>query len=469
MEFYIFSIVAFLAGLVIAYWLMKSRYERIMPEMERDNKIQKELLLQRSREIADLQLERNRLLSEAGRLAGQLEQVADRLDEKTREWAQAIRKSDEHWQELTGARKQLEYQEENLERLKAEMLAMSTRMNADFRQMADAILEEKSKKFTDLNEEKMRSVLDPLRLNLAEFRSKVEETYDKESKQRFSLEKELQRLMELNQQLGRDASNLTNALKQNNKVVGNWGEMILESLLENSGLTRGREFFVQEFLKDEVGNRIRDDEGSMLQPDITVLYPDGRRLIIDSKMSLLAYENYNSCEDPLSGAGFMKEHCQSLRAHIDSLARKQYPKYAGAALDLVILFVPLEPAYFLALREDPGLWKYAFDRKVLLTTSTHLLAILKIVGEFWKVDLQNRNALEIAEKAGALYDKFAGFVEVMDQLGVSLAKAESSFQLARKRLSEGTGNLLRRSEELKRMGAKTNRVIVWKDEEEEQQ
>jgi DNA recombination protein RmuC len=468
METVIYIAIACVVGALLGYVFTKTRNHNIVPVLRRENNVLQQSITRLSEELKSVGLQNSRLLTENGRLTGQLEQTSERLEERNIELTATSAKLISAREELISSARQLQFQQENLERLKAEFQSMSATMHADFRNMADTILEEKSRKFTDLNEEKMRGVLEPLKSNLAEFKSKVEETYDKESKQRFSLEKELNRLVELNQQLGQEASNLTNALKQNNKVLGNWGEMILESLLENSGLTRGREYFVQEFLRDESGNRVRDNNGSMLQPDITVLYPDGRRLIIDSKMSLLAYESYNSCADQTAGGGFLKDHCQSLRSHIENLSRKEYPKYAGAALDLVILFVPLEPAYFLALREDPTLWKYAFDRKVLLTTSTHLLAILKIVGEFWKVDLQNRNALEIAEKAGALYDKFAGFVEVMDQLGGSLEKAALNFQLARKRLSEGTGNLIKRSEELKRMGAKTNRSILWKDDGSEE-
>jgi len=460
----VYLAVALLGGALLGYLFTKTRNETVVPILKRENNALQHSITRLEEELKSAAFQNNRLLTENGRLTGQLEQTSFRLDERSTELASMTTNFTAAREELISSARQLQFQQENLDRLKEELQGMSVTMRADFRHMADTILEEKSRKFTDLNEEKMRGVLEPLKSNLAEFKTKVEETYDKESKQRFALEKELNRLMELNLQLGQEASNLTNALKQNNKVLGNWGEMILESLLENSGLTRGREYFVQEFLRDESGNRVRDMNGSMLQPDITVLYPDGRRLIIDSKMSLLAYESYHSCVDPTTGVRFLKDHCQSLRSHIENLSRKEYPKYAGEALDLVILFVPLEPAYFLALREDPTLWKYAFDRKVLLTTSTHLLAILKIVGEFWKVDLQNRNALEIAEKAGALYDKFAGFVEVMDQLGNSLEKAASNFQLARKRLSEGTGNLIRRSEELKRMGAKTNRSILWKEE-----
>src|SRR5688572_23500444 len=358
METVIYIAVACLVGALLGYVFTKTRNESIVPVLKRENNVLQHNISRLEEELKSVGLQNSRLLTENGRLTGQLEQNSVRLEERNTEFMATSAKLTTAREELISAARQVQFQQENLERLKGEFQAMSATMRADFRNMADTILEEKTKKFTDLNEEKMRSVLEPLKSNLAEFKLKVEDTYEKESKQRFSLERELNRLMELNMQLGQEASNLTNALKQNNKVLGNWGEMILESLLENSGLTRGREYFVQEFLRDEFGNRVRDHNGSMLQPDITVQYPDGRKLIIDSKMSLLAYESYHSCVDQDAGGGFLKDHCQSLRSHIENLSRKEYPKYAGAALDLVILFIPLEPAYFLALRQDPTLWKY---------------------------------------------------------------------------------------------------------------
>jgi DNA recombination protein RmuC len=299
-------------------------------------------------------------------------------------------------------------------------------MRFEFKSLANSILEEKTKKFTEVNEEKMQNLLNPLRENLSDFRKKVEETYDKESKQRFSLEEKIRDLVLMNSKLSDEANNLTNAFRMNNKVQGNWGEMILESLLEHSGLTKNREYFVQDFLKDTAGNIIRDEHGKSFQPDVTIVYPDGRKVIIDSKVSLLAYDAYASCAQANDQVNCLKEHIRSMRAHIDGLSGKNYPKYAGQALDYVILFVPVEPAFLVAVKEDTLLWKYAYDKRILLVSPTNLLAVLKIIADLWKVELQNRNAIAIAEKAGSLYDKFVLFTENLKLVGDHLHKASEA-------------------------------------------
>jgi DNA recombination protein RmuC len=305
----------------------------------------------------------------------------------------------------------------------------------------------------------MKGLLDPLQLHLKEFKLKVEETYDKESKERFSLEKELRVLIELNKQLGEEANNLTHALKYNNKVQGNWGEMILESLLEHSGLTRDREYFIQEYLRDQSGTIIKDEDGRAMQPDVTIVYPDQRKVIVDSKMSLVAYEQYVNAAGMEESERALKEHIKSVRQHIEGLSRKNYPRYAGNALDYVILFIPVEPAFLLAVKEDQQLWKYAYDKRILLVSPTNILAVLKIIVDLWKVEKQSQHAIEIAEKAGALYDKFVLFMESMELVGTHLQKATDAHGTAIKRLAVGNGNLVKQAERLKEMGAKTSRQL----------
>jgi DNA recombination protein RmuC len=329
----------------------------------------------------------------------------------------------------------------------------------EFRNLAQTIMEEKTQKFTELNEEKMKAILDPLKSEIGKFKTKVEETYDKESKERFSLGKEVQRLIEMSQQVSQEANNLTTALKGNNKMQGNWGEMILESLLENSGLTKGREYFVQEFIRDNAGNVIKDENGKGLQPDITICYPDGRKLIIDSKVSLIAWEECISHEDREEQMRCLQDHIKSLRQHIDGLSRKNYPKYA-LALDYVLLFIPIEPAFLEAVKTDIHLWKYAYEKKILLVSPTNLFAVLKIVADLWKVEMQNKNAIEIADKAGALYDKFVGFIDNMQDVGKKISDAGEAYDAAFKQLSTGRGNLVNRVEELKKMGANAGKQIA---------
>ncbi len=335
---------------------------------------------------------------------------------------------------------------------KQELEQMGDRFKFEFRNLAQSILEEKTLKFTEVNEQKMNAILIPLKEELGLFKKKVEDTYDKESKERFSLGKEIEKLVQMSQQVSQEANNLTTALKGNNKMQGNWGEMILESLLENSGLTKGREYVVQEFIKDSAGNIVKDEHGKGLQPDIVIYYPDKRTIIIDSKVSLIAWEQYIAEEQVNEQKKWLQEHVRSLRNHIDGLSKKNYPKYA-LALDYVLLFIPIEPAFLEAVKTDSQLWKYAYERKILLVSPTNLLAVLKIIADLWKVEQQNRHAIEIADKAGALYDKFVAFTINLEDVGKKINDAQRSYDDAFKQLSTGRGNLIGRTEELKKMGA----------------
>jgi DNA recombination protein RmuC len=262
----------------------------------------------------------------------------------------------------------------------------------------------------------------------------------------------------MSQLVSREANNLTTALKSNNKLQGNWGEMILESLLANSGLTLGREYFLQEFIRDVAGNIVRDENGKAFQPDVTIYYPDRRKIIIDSKVSLIAWEQCISCDDTEQQQLFLLNHIRSLRNHIDDLSKKNYARYA-LALDYVLLFIPIEPAFLEAVKTDLNLWKYAYDKKILLVSPTHLFAVLKIVADLWKIEQQNKNAIDIAEKAGALYDKFVGFVDNMESVGRKLEDATDCYTEAFKQLSSGRGNIIARIQELKKMGAKADKQL----------
>ncbi|MEO6547843.1 MAG: DNA recombination protein RmuC [Ferruginibacter sp.] len=356
---------------------------------------------------------------------------------------------------------QLDNAYEKLSAQKLELEAIGENLRFEFRNLAQGILEEKTAKFTLVNEEKMKAILDPLKIELVDFKKKVDDTYDKESKERFTLGKEVQRLIEMSLQVSQEANNLTTALKGNNKQQGNWGEMILESILSYSGLTKGREFFTQEFIRDNAGNIIRDDNGKALQPDVTVVYPDERRIIIDSKVSLVAWDKYVSEENLVAQKQFLKDHIQSIRNHIDSLVKKNYPQYARA-LDYVLLFIPIEPAFLEAVKTDLQLWKYAYDKRIMLVSATNLLAVLKIIADLWKVEQQNLNAIEIADKAGALYDKFVGFLVNFELVGKKLQDAHQSYEDAFRQLTTGKGNITGKIEELKKMGANANKQLPEK-------
>lgn len=328
----------------------------------------------------------------------------------------------------------------------------------EFGELAQQIMEVNSKKFTQQNQEQIGQILQPLKTELGDFKKKVEETYDKESKERFTLGREIDRLVQMSLQVSTEANNLTTALKGNNKMQGNWGEMILESILEHSGLVKGREYLVQEFIKDQAGNIIKDENGRGLQPDVTIFYPDQRKLIIDSKVSLVAWDEYSSETDPVLQEAALKRHIASIRAHMDGLSRKNYPKYAQA-LDYVLLFIPIEPAFLEAVKKDTQLWKNAYDKKIMLVSPTNLLAVLKIIADIWKVTQQTNNAVEIAERAGFLYDKFVLFLENLEIVGKKMAEAQTGYEAAMKQLSSGRGNLIGKVEELKKMGAAASKQI----------
>ena len=449
-------ILAFISGILLtaaAVWLLRSRL-LIKSDDTAANHLQS-LVNERNQ----LVVHRNQLLAELGEVKGGFNAAVKQLEETKGELQVQSQLASAARGEVAKLAEMLRSSEEKLSAQKKDLEETDKRMRFEFRSLADSILEEKTKKFTEVNEEKMKSILDPLRQKLTDFKKQVEETYEKESNQRFSLEKEIRQLVLMNSKLSDEANNLTNAFRMNNKVQGNWGEMILESLLEHSGLTKGREYFVQEFLKDTAGNIIRDEHGKSFQPDVTIVYPDGRKVIIDSKVSLIAYDAYATCAQAADQVNCLKEHIRSLRTHIDGLSGKNYPKYAGQALDYVILFVPVEPAFLVAVKEDAQLWKYAYDKRILLVSPTNLLAVLKIIADLWKVELQSRNAIAIAEKAGSLYDKFVLFTENLKVVGDHLHKASEAHSNAMGQLSEGRGNLIRQTQQLKEMGAKANKKL----------
>lgn len=352
----------------------------------------------------------------------------------------------------------LQSKEEQLRHQQTELLNTREQLNKDFQILANKILEEKSSRFTDINRLNMESILKPLGEKLSEFKTKVEETYDKESKQRFSLEERIRELVVLNHQISEDANNLTKALKGNNKIQGNWGEMILESILEKSGLKKGEEYFSQDMLTDENGQKILNSENKALQPDIVILYPGGRKIVIDSKVSLNGYIRYVEADTDEARIISEKEHIISIKKHIDELSSKAYQDYIES-LDFVMMFIPNEPAYILAMQLDSGLWDYAYRKRILLISPTNLIASLKVVADLWKREAQSRNAQEIAKRGAILYDKFAGFVETLQEVGKNIDRTQKSYDKAFIQLKDGNGNLIRQAEMLKELGIKPQKEL----------
>jgi DNA recombination protein RmuC len=333
-----------------------------------------------------------------------------------------------------------------------EMQEAREQLKMEFQNVANKIFEDKSQKFTDQNRENIEGVLKPMREQLVDFKKKVEDVYDKESKDRVSLLNEIIHLKTLNERISEDALNLTNALKGQSKTRGAWGEMILERVLEESGLQKGREY--------EVQTMYAGDEGKRQHPDVIVHLPEGKDIVIDSKVSLTAYEKYCTAGTDEKREKRLKEHIISIRTHIKSLSGKRYEELEGIrTLDFVLMFMPIEGAFWTAIESEQGLFNEAFNKNIMLVSPSTLLATLRIINNIWRYEDQNKNALIIAKKAGDLYDKFVGFVEALEDVGQKIGKAQESYHTARKRLSEGKGNLVRRSEELRQLGVKAQKEL----------
>jgi DNA recombination protein RmuC len=326
------------------------------------------------------------------------------------------------------------------------------RLKGEFENLAQKIFDEKSRRFVDQNKTNMDQLISPLREQLGDFKKRVEDIYDKESRDRTSLQTEIQYLKELNQRISKEAVNLTRALKGDSKARGNWGEVILERVLEASGLQKGREYDVQVSLKD--------DQGKRFQPDVIVRLPEGKDVVIDAKVSLKDYEAYFSAEASAEKDKALKAHIDALRTHVRNLATKRYESLEGVrSLDFVLMFVPIEAAFLSAVEHDRDLFSEAFEKNIMVVSPSTLLVTLRTIQNIWRYEYQNRYALEIAKKAGGLYDKFVGFVEALEEIGRQLDRAKEAYRTAHERLTSGRGNLVRRSQELKTLGVKAGKEL----------
>jgi DNA recombination protein RmuC len=326
------------------------------------------------------------------------------------------------------------------------------RLSVQFENLANRIFEERSENFKQQNVSQIDSVLGPLKQQLEGFRQQINESYTHEQSERSALKHQLTHLHELNMRMSQDAVNLTNALKGDNKQQGNWGEVILERVLQESGLREGHEYQTQQELKDDNGKRFK--------PDVIVHLPEQKDVVIDAKMSLLAYERYFNSTDDDQKQQALKEHVISIRQHIKGLSQKDYHKLHGLkSLDYVLMFIPIEPAFLLAIEHDPSIINFALEQNIMLVSPTNLLVALRTINNIWRYEYQNQNAQTIAKQAAKMYDKFCGFIEDMDKVGRALEGAEKSYQSAMGKLSSGKGNLVRQAHLMQKLGVDTSKQL----------
>ncbi|WP_244814162.1 DNA recombination protein RmuC [Caballeronia sp. Lep1P3] len=353
--------------------------------------------------------------------------------------------------ELTQLRTQADADRENAEEKLHLLMQAKQALGDQFKSLATEILEEKSKRFAEQNQVNLGQLLEPLKTRLTEFQGKVEEVYVQEGKDRSALSEQVKQLVAMNQVLSEDAKNLTSALKGSSKTQGNWGELILERVLEASGLRKGEEYVVQD-------SQTRED-GSRVQPDVVINLPEERKLVVDSKVSLLAYERYASSESEQERALALRQHVDSVRNHIKSLSDKKYHDLYGKSLDFVLAFVPIEPAFMLAVTNDNDLFMEAWRRNVLLVSPSTLLFVVRTVAHLWRQEAQNRNSQEIARRGAELYDKLSGFVADLESVGNRIGQAQQAFEAARSKLSGGRGNVIRQAEMLRDLGVKPSKSL----------
>ncbi|RVU91948.1 DNA recombination protein RmuC [Flavobacterium columnare] len=335
---------------------------------------------------------------------------------------------------------------------KQEVEQLQEKFTKEFENLANKILEEKSTKFTEQNKENIKNLLSPLQDKIQNFEKKVEDTHKESIDYHAALRQQILGLREMNAQMSKETLNLTKALKGDSKMQGNWGELVLERVLEKSGLEKGREYEVQQ--------SFTNDEGQRLQPDVVINLPDGKKMIVDSKVTLTAYERFVNEENETLKEQYLKEHVLSLKRHVEQLGEKNYHDlYKIESPDFVLLFVPIEPAFALALQEDATLYNKAFERNIVIVTPSTLLATLRTIDSMWTNQKQQENAYEIARQAGALYDKFEGFVQDLIKIGKRMDEAKNEYSGAMNKLIEGKGNLITSVEKLKKMGAKAKKSL----------
>ncbi len=385
--------------------------------------------------------------------------LADRVEQTLLQTENARKQNEKERQEFVQLNALLAQQEttnknlqEKLMLQKDELENLQQRFTKEFENLANKILDEKSQKFTEQNKTQLDIILNPLKDKIKDFEQKVDNAYKAESAERNSLKGEIKSLVELNKQISEEANNLVKALKGDTKKQGNWGELILEKILERSGLIKDEEYKMQVSTQNEIGNRI--------QPDAVIYLPDSKHIIVDSKVSLVAYEAMVNAPDDETREQALREHVISVRSHIKGLSEKSYQSSADfTSPDFVLLFMPIESSFGMAVQADNELFNFAWDRKIVIVSPSTLLATLRTISSIWKQERQTRNAMEIARQGGALYDKFKNFVDDLIEVGKKMDGAKTSYSEAMNKLSTGNGNIVKRIEELRKLGAKATKEL----------
>lgn len=403
-------------------------------------------------EIKDLQSKKSDLEISIKVSEGKVENLISESVILRDELAAEREKSGSSSNQLAARTEELKNLNQKLEDQKKDIESLQEKFQIQFKNLANEILDEKTKKFTDQNKTNLFDILNPLKEKIVDFEKKVEQTNKESIERNSALKEQISGLKELNLQITKEAENLTKALKGESKTQGNWGEFILESILEKSGLVKGEQYEVQVSMTSE--------EGKRLQPDVIIKLPEQKNIIIDSKVSLTAYEKYINGDDDRARELEIKNHLISIRAHIKGLSDKNYQSiYELGSLDFVLLFMPIEPAFSLAVQNDPELFNDAYDKNIVIVSPSTLIATLRTIASIWRQENQNKNALEIAQQGGQLYDKFKSFTDDLIKVGENLKTTKNNYDLAMNKLSVGKGNLVNRADKLKELGAKATKKI----------
>ncbi len=443
----LFLIVGLALGVVIAFLFFKGKQnsgadtsllDSKINELDKQNAVLKTQIDAASNEnqkiVLEFRLEKERLMLDVEKYRTELNAANNRIE---------------------GSIEKFKAQDEKYKTLKEELETVHKKYSNEFELIANKILDEKSQKFTDQNKTNLDIILNPLKEKIKDFEAKVDKAYKDESAERITLKTEIKHLIDLNKQISEDANNLANALKGENKTQGNWGELILEKVLERSGLVKDQEYRLQ--------FSTNNDEGKRIQPDAVIMLPDNKHIVVDSKVSLVAYEAFVNSSDEEQRLKLVKEHIISVRTHIKSLSEKNYQSSADFNTpDFVLLFIPIESSFSIAVQADQELFNFAWDKKIVIVSPSTLLATLRTIASVWKQERQTKNAIEIAKQSGALYDKFVGFIEDMDKIGKSIEVSRATYENAINKLHKGSGNLVKRAQDIEKLGAKTTKQISSK-------